>query len=210
MEQDSDLHRRAALYYEETLRRHGATPGGVDWRDMESQEERFRQLFAVTRGASGSIAEVGCGYGALAAWMRRSGYCNSYFGCDVSGHMVAAARTAYGGLDGVEFEQGYWAANADFVVASGIFNIQFDDHDTRWRAYVERTILRMSERARYGFAFNCLTTSSDPERMESRLFYAHPPEILDWCMRRFGRHVALRHDYGLYEFTVLVWKSLSF
>ena len=43
--------------------------------------------------------------------------------------------------------------------------------------------------------------------MREELFYADPGWIFDQCMRRYSRHVALLHDYGLYEFTVLVRKS---
>jgi hypothetical protein len=32
--------------------------------------------------------------------------------------------------------------------------------------------------------------------------------IFDICKRKFSRNVALLHDYGLYEFTILVRKDL--
>jgi hypothetical protein len=66
------------------------------------------------------------------------------------------------------------------------------------------TLDMMARSARRGFAFNCLTAFSDPERMERRLYYADPGGMLDRCLARYGRHIALRHDYGLYEFTVLI------
>ena len=47
---------------------------------------------------------------------------------------------------------------------------------------------------------------SDPERMRAHLYYADPCRLFDHCKRRYSRHVALLHDYGLYEFTILVRK----
>jgi hypothetical protein len=55
-----------------------------------------------------------------------------------------------------------------------------------------------------GFAFNALSLASDPQRRRDDLFYADPSETLAHCLMRFGRNVALLHDYGLYEFTVIV------
>ena len=68
-----------------------------------------------------------------------------------------------------------------------------DDDPARWRA-----------RARRGFAFNMLTSYSDPERMRDDLYYADPCALLRLCKRELSRHVALLHDYGLWEFTIVV------
>ena len=40
--------------------------------------------------------------------------------------------------------------------------------------------------------------------MRPDLFYADPCWLFDQCKRRHSRDVALLHDYGLYEFTILV------
>ncbi len=52
--------------------------------------------------------------------------------------------------------------------------------------------------------FNCLTSYSDPEKKRDELYYADPCALFDMCKRRYSRQVALLHDYGLYEFTILV------
>ena len=60
---------------------------------------------------------------------------------------------------------------------------------------------------RRGFAFNCLTAYADPALMRDDLFYADPAAYFDLCKRRYSREVALLHDYGLYEFTIIVRKN---
>jgi hypothetical protein len=82
-----------------------------------------------------------------------------------------------------------------------------DASNDEWREYALSTlggIARLSER---GFAFNMLTKYSDAERMRADLYYADPCFFFDYCKTRFSRQVALLHDYGLYEFTILVRKS---
>jgi hypothetical protein len=54
---------------------------------------------------------------------------------------------------------------------------------------------------------NCLTGYSDDDKKRDYLYYADPCRLFDLCKRRYSRQVALLHDYGLYEFTVLVRKA---
>ena len=75
------------------------------------------------------------------------------------------------------------------------------------RIYLPATLDELDRTSRRGFAFNCLTAYSDRERMQSHLHYADPLALFDRCKRRYARNVALLHDYGLYEFTLLVRKE---
>lgn len=201
---------RVADYYTSTLKAHGATPQGADWRDAESQELRFAELIKVTRSArQGRLAEVGCGWGAFPLWANREQYSFDYIGYDVSSEMVNAAQNICRDIPNAEFRMGAGPFDpADWVIASGIFNVRFDIPEPAWRSHVDHTIAAMATAARRGFAFNVLTGFSDPDRKESRLFYPDPGEMLSTLMHRYGRHAALFHDTRLYEFTICVWHSL--
>jgi hypothetical protein len=61
-----------------------------------------------------------------------------------------------------------------------------------------------------GFSFNMLTKYSDPERMAERpdLFFGDPLFFFDFCKRNFSRNVALLHDYGVYDYTIIVRKDI--
>lgn len=43
--------------------------------------------------------------------------------------------------------------------------------------------------------------------MKDYLYYADPCFLFDHCKRNYSDRVALLHDYGLYEFTMLVTKQ---
>ena len=45
------------------------------------------------------------------------------------------------------------------------------------------------------------------ERMLADLYYADPCALFDHCKTKYSRNVALLHDYGLYEFTLIVRKE---
>jgi len=96
---------------------------------------------------------------------------------------------------------------SDYGVASGIFNVRLDRQDDEWQSYLEATLDSLDRTSRFGFAFNCLTSYSDADKMRDYLYYANPCVLFDLCKRRYSRNVALLHDYGLYEFTILVRKQ---
>ena len=94
----------------------------------------------------------------------------------------------------------------DFAVASGIFNVRNSIPDQEWKAYILDTLTAMSAASSKGFAFNALTSYSDKDKVRSDLFYSDPLFFFDYCKRNFSKEVALLHDYGIYDFTILVRK----
>ena len=117
--------------------------------------------------------------------------------------MIDRARELHGEDDDRRWHVGARPTEpADFAVASGIFNVKGDIPQDDWRAYVHDTIDILARAGRRGFAFNVLSLSGDPDRRRPDLYYADPVAMLDHCLSRYGRSVALLQDYGLYEFTV--------
>jgi SAM-dependent methyltransferase len=194
------------LYYESKLAAYGPTPRGVDWNSMESQSLRFQQLLRLFEGDAGaSVNDYGCGYGAFAAYLREIGHTGSYHGFDISAQMIEVARERCAGLPGCDFGADRASVvPATYTVASGIFNVKQDASDEEWHGYVLGTIQDLASLSTRGFAFNALTSYSDPERRRPDLYYADPRDLFDYCKRHVSRFVSVMHDTPLYEFTVLV------
>ena len=96
---------------------------------------------------------------------------------------------------------------ADYAVASGIFNVRPGIPIAQWEAHIAATLDLLHASTTRGFAFNCLTSYSDADKRRDHLYYGDPCFYFDLCKRRHARNVALLHDYGLYEFTLLVRKD---
>jgi SAM-dependent methyltransferase len=191
-------------YYSDKVRRFGATPQGVDWRDSDSQNRRFDQLRAILAGdPAASVADVGCGYGAFATFLRHHGWIGRYEGIDVAPEMIEGARKhltdTYENILTVGTVP---VLKADYVVASGIFNVKLDETPDQWLPYIYRTIDLMVDKASKGIAFNCLTAWSDADKMQDHLFYAVPEHIFTYCAQRHTRWIELSQDYDLFEFTL--------
>lgn len=205
----NDLLNQVAEYYDDKLRTHGQTAKGVDWNGEESQNLRFAQLLKLlpSRGPV-SINDLGCGYGAFYEYLkaRHDGEVR-YNGYDVSAEMIDAAKARLGTGENLHLAcTGEPDRIADFTIASGIFNVRLGRSNAEWVPYIESVLDVMDRASTQGFAFNCLTSCSDADKMRDYLYYASPTALFDLCKRRYARNVALLHDYELYEFTLVVRK----
>lgn len=197
-----------ADFFSEAVDEHGATPRGVDWNGPEPQARSMAaslQLFGDEREFS--VTDLGCGYGPLYAFMRQRGFDPEYWGVDISAKMIAQAQHIYRGNPRTQFQVAAGPTRpTDYIVAGGIFAKRIDIDDTRWEEYIHKTIAQMDQYSERGFAFNCLTSYSDPDKKRPDLYYADPCWLFDLCKRTYSRNVALLHDYQNWEFTIIVRK----
>lgn len=212
-----ETQKKLAEYFVEKLEEFGATPKGVDYNGSEPQALRFEQLVKVIDPSHPfSVIDYGCGYGAMFDFLNRKGWQFEYYGIDLLEKMVLAGREAHREFPNARFttDQGE-VPLADYVLAGAIFNIKLEESYEDWQSLTCETLKRMDSLCSKGFAFNMLTKYSDADRMAQRpdLFYGDPLFFFDFCKRNFSRDVALLHDYGLYDFTILVrkdgWNSTS-
>ena len=133
----------------------------------------------------------------------------TYTGFDISSQMILEAKKKYGEsekinwLDGLGTEKHY-----DYVIASGIFNVKQDNSEESWLNYILETLNQINQISTKGFSFNVLTKYSDKEYMRDYLYYADPLILFDYCKKNFSKYVVLKHDYPLYEFTIIVRKDV--
>ena len=208
---DETLIKRTVEHYADKWDRHGASPMGVDWNGETSQVLHFEQLAKLVQpGSQFTVNDLGCGYGAFLDFLDRRGGCTSYRGFDVNASMIAAARARVAGRTDAAFEvRTAPDREADYGFASGIFTLRLGRTDTECMRQLQETLDAIDRTSSRGFAFNCLTSYSDKERMRDYLWYPDPCAVFDLCKRRHSRNVALLHDYGLYAFTILVRKDVS-
>jgi hypothetical protein len=196
-------------YFADKLNTYGLTPRAVDWNSVQAQELRFAQLIRIVQSEDAySLIDYGSGFGSLYDFLKRLGHRPEYHGYDFLPAMVARGIELHPNDPACRFttleEE---LPEVDYVVASGIFNVRLKISDADWTENILQVLSKMDRKARKGFAFNMLTKYSDPEYMKSNLYYADPCLFFDHCKRLYARNVALLHDYGLYDFTILVHKD---
>ncbi|MBX9688225.1 MAG: class I SAM-dependent methyltransferase [Candidatus Obscuribacterales bacterium] len=203
------LEAMVADYYSKKLEEHGVSHQGVDWNSTESQELRFEQLLKVVdRSAFFSLNDLGCGYGALFDYLHEKQQTDfQYNGYDLSEGMIRAAESLHKNKPAARYYVGSSMNEADYTIASGIYNVRLQVSDDEWLAHIFSALEQMNKASKKGFSFNMLTSYSDLDRQRAYLYYADPCFFFTHCKKNFSRNVALLHDYGLYEFTILVRKD---
>jgi SAM-dependent methyltransferase len=193
-------------YYAGRLAEHGPGPRGVDWNGEDSQRLRHAQfLRLIDTDPAASVLDLGCGYGDFLPFLRSHGHTGAYAGWDIAPELIATACRLHGeGADRGWHVGAVPDVAADYAVASGVLNVKGDVPEVEWAAYVEQVIEVLARGGRRGFGFNALSLASDPEKRRANLHYVSPVAMLERCIARYGRHVAVLQDYGLWEFTLLV------
>lgn len=198
-----------AGYYSRALEEHGATHRGVDWSSRASQELRFQTLLdGIDWTGRPTLLDYGCGFGAMAHYIDDLGVECDYVGYDIAPAMIDAAVRSHGLHDDRRFTSDAGELEpADIVVASGIFNVKLEIPRTNWAHHAGDTIARLGALARRRLAFNMLPAASAQELERDDLYYANADAVVRYCRAVIGGEVALREDYGLWEFTVVVTRD---
>jgi SAM-dependent methyltransferase len=207
----NDALQKSRTYFRDKITEHGPVPQGVDFNGQAAQSIRFDQLIRIIDPSRRfNLIDYGCGYGALLSHLRKLDWDFTYWGYDELDAMVEAARSEYGESDKVRFTTDLAdVPECDYLIAGSIFNIKFDVPVETWRDHTLTVLRRMNSLCTRALSFDILTIYSDPDRMALRpdLYFADPLFYFDFCKRTLALDVALLHDYGLYDFTIMVRKQ---
>lgn len=196
-----------AEYYGSRVRQFGPTLKAVDYKNEESQNLRFRTLCEFCPLADRSIHEIGCGVGHMVDFLEDYQPRAWYSGSDISSEMIRAARARHPEVtfSHRDIRSASPGEAYDVVVAPGVFYTKLGIAEDEWYEWVHATIQQMFAMSRIGIAFNAMTDQVD-FRVD-HLCYTSPGAMFEFCRKALSRHVVLRQDYGLYEYTMYVYRS---
>ena len=206
---------QVAQYYSKKVLTYGATPLGVDWSCVPTQEMRFVQLLKICEfDGPVTLNDIGCGYGALLAFIgkRHRRKTIDYLGVDLSAEMIKQARKRWqrrwGECALTMFQVGCSSFRpADYAVASGVFNVKLNQPTDLWEQMIAQTLSEMHATSQRGFAVNFLAPMPDGARHIPELYRVPPGVWSCYCQQTLGAEVELIDGYGLREYTLLVRKA---
>lgn len=199
-------------HYESCLDKHGDSHLGVDWPNREDAETRYRVMLEVIReDRSGRITllDFGCGASHLYDFILRNKFDNiEYSGLDLSEKFIHLSKRKYPSIN-------YYCMDIlddqaalpefDYIMMNGVFtekrDLCFDD----MFAYFQSVVSRVFIKARKGIAFNVMSKHVDWERED--LFHLSFDRLASFLVKDVSRNLVIRQDYGLYEYTVYVYRQ---
>ena len=197
--------------YERQLAVHGADPKSAFWKNAERQTRRYQILSRIfekpDRQGGVTIADFGCGYGALFDFLKDRPVMTGsrYIGIDLSSMMVEQAKRRIDDPRAVFMRQTMLTQDVDYTFVCGTYNMLMSADPEEWAAYVRASLLQLWSRTRKGLGFNMLSIAAD-ERYPS-LYYAEPEEFLDYCARSLSPLVSLSDDKPLPDWTIFVRRA---
>ncbi len=205
-------YRRIIRASESYFERHGDSYLGVGWtKSQEHADTRYRVMLEVIRDSKRpvSLLDFGCGLSHLYEYMLRNDVRDiEYAGLDLSETFLRVCRQkfphiAYYNVD--ILEQAHRIPVFDYVVMNGIFTLKADLSYKDMLYYFTTMIPEVFEKARVGIAFNVMSKQVDWERDD--LFHLPFDEVASFLVEKVSRHFLIRHDYGLYEYAVYVYRE---
>ncbi len=202
--------RSVSAAYSRRLREKGASAEGVFWASRLSQTARFdhilRQVSGQCQRPGVSLADIGCGYGALLDFIRKTDRYQhfSYHGYDITPAMISYCHQHHP-QGKSHFTLGRRPVRAaDFAVFIGTFNLCHCDDYALWQDYIIRQLSLNWERVTTGMALNI--TSLRQPIIKNRIFYAEPEGFKQLLATYFGRVNATATRYVENDMSYLILK----
>ncbi|WP_338766586.1 class I SAM-dependent methyltransferase [Bernardetia sp. ABR2-2B] len=197
-------------HYENCYQQHGDTSKGMDWPNLEDAILRYKIMLEVIRdkNAQNTLLDFGCGTGHLYQYILDNDMKNIvYSGLDISSKFVEVASEKYPKnlfYNSDILKEGEKIPNFDYIVCNGVFTekreLSFED---MWE-YCQNMLIALLEKVEKGIAFNVMSKAVDWERWD--LFHLPIDLLVDFMTKKLSRNFIIRNDYGLYEYTVYLYK----
>lgn len=207
-----DYH-QIVTYCEGFLDRYGDSHLGVGWtKKKEYADLRYRVMLDALRPhwqRPLEILDFGCGLAHLKNYMEDTGIEGlTYTGLDLSDKFLAASRAKFPETTFLQvdlMQPGAAIPEYDFIFLNGIFNSRGTNSDAEMTDYMQTLLRNVWKFTRKGFAFNLMSKYLDWERDD--LFHMPFDPVAAFLDREISRHFVVRHDYGLFEYTVYVYRT---
>jgi SAM-dependent methyltransferase len=186
---------------------------GVGWTKKQGYAElRYRIMLEGIRPdwpRPLALLDFGCGLSHLKAYLDEHGPAGvTYDGLDLSAKYLECSRRKYPGTTYHHVDlmaPGASLPDYDFIVLNGLFNYKGEaSQDEMWE-YCSALLEKVWPHARLGIAFNVMSKYVDWERED--LFHLPLEQMAEFVTTRLSRHFSVRYDYGLFEYTVYVYRT---
>ena len=197
-------------HYEDCLEKHGDSHLGVDWPNKEDADKRYGVMLDLIKEKNEpvSLLDFGCGAGHLYEYIRRNEIEGiEYSGLDISEKFIGLCKEKYPEVDLILADiltEPDAVRDFDYIVMNGVFTEKRELPYNEMLDYFKQLVKAVFSKARKGLAFNVMSKDVDWERDD--LFHLSFDELSKFLTEEVNRNFVIRNDYGLYEYTVYIYK----
>jgi SAM-dependent methyltransferase len=203
-------HRALVEWCEQLLAQYGDNYLGVGWtKSQEHADRRYRVMLDLLGGDPAertSLMDFGCGAGHLLDYLLRTGTPQpvEYVGVDASPKFLSLCRAKFPDITFLQSD-GFNGdlPVTDYAVMNGLLTMKGDLPFEQMWDHATRLLQRVFRHTTSGLAFNVMSKQVEWERDD--LFHVPMDRLSSFISTALSRHFVIRHDYGLYEYTVYVY-----
>ena len=173
--------------YNSNFKVNGKTPEGVFWNSYYNQTKRFEELFnflfLITSNENISVADVGCGYGAMYEFIKKKRYHHKikYIGIDINKKFILECKKSY------KNEVNFFIGSSpkflvDYSMMSGTYNLTKTKSTLIWEKYIYFNLEECLKKSRKGVIFNI--QNSKFTKIRNNIYYAEAEKIKSFFLSK--------------------------
>lgn len=206
---------KIAKHYDECFKKHGDSNLGVDWPNYEDTLIRHKIMYELlplnelkNNITKTTLLDFGCGLGHFYQWITQNkSHIPKYSGLDINESFYNTCKSKYPQLDfyHTDILKNNDIPKFDYIVCNGTFTEKRElAYEEMWEFFT-LAVSKLWSKCNKGIAFNLMSKHVDWERED--LFHVSLDELGWFLKRNLSRNFVIRNDYGLYEYTVYVYKK---
>jgi SAM-dependent methyltransferase len=199
---------KLAEHYDKCFQKYGDSNLGVDWPNYEDTLTRHQVMFDLIKDKNSTLLDFGCGLGHFFKWMSETqNYMPTYSGLDINKSFYHTCRDKYPFLNfyhtDILIDDNI--PNFDYIVCNGTFTEKRELSQEEMMSFFQSVLIKLWDKCDKGIAFNVMSKFVDWERQD--LFHVSLDELCWFLKRNLSKEFVIRNDYGLYEYTIYVYKK---
>lgn len=209
---DKKKYLKIVKHYEDCLNKFGDNHRGVDWPNEKDVYLRYDVMLGlVMEKKNVSLLDFGCGAAHLYEYINenRSVYSNiEYSGLDLSQKFISLSKDKFPNIDfyctDILKDDISTMPNFDYAILNGVFTEKRELSFEEMWDFFQEIMINVFEKVNKGVAFNVMSKAVDWERDD--LFHLSIDLLIDFMTKKMSRNFVIKNDYGLYEYTVYLYK----
>jgi hypothetical protein len=194
--------------YQASLAAHGDSPAAVQW-PKGRQDLRFAALTRhISADSSGSLLDFGCGLGHMRLFLRQHFPAIKYNGVDIVPEFIQTAKQTHtdASFQLIQAAEDI-AGSYDYITASGVFNIAFDEDKAANMVYIFNTLQTLFGKCLRYLSINFMTDKVDYEQPGA--YHQNIPTLYDFCHQHLSPRLVIDQSDMPYEFTITIFKDAT-
>jgi SAM-dependent methyltransferase len=201
-----------AKHYDECFQKFGDSHLGVDWPNFIDTQKRHKIMFDIMKDdekiQNSSLLDFGCGLGHFYEWMKMNKEIHPvYFGLDINKSFYDFCSQKFSNIEFLNKDILYDdnIPEFDYIICNGVFTEKRELSYDEMFNFMTKCLCKLWNKTKKGIAFNVMSKFVDWERDD--LFHMSLDELGWFLKNNLSKEFVIRNDYGLYEYTIYVYKK---